>query len=164
MRRRTYGSVFLLVPLGLVLGAPLAASASSAAQKHAHTVQCANAATGHKKVTKAEMTACTLSTLTVTRPCPKGSTIFVVSKGTTYALRSGAKPARLPKHASLAVLNKACGLSTPLRLTRAHAVPAPATTTTSTNDHTTAPPPPTTTATATAANDSAAPAGCTPCR
>jgi hypothetical protein len=169
MRRLTYGGVFLLVASGLALGAPLAASASSAgAQKHAHTVQCTGTATGHKKVTKTGVTACTSSSLKVTRPCPSGSTIFVVSKGTTYALRPGAKPIRLPKHASLAALNKACGLST-TPITAALALPAPTTTTVLPTTTTTAPPPPPTTAPPPPPTTApppppttAAPAGCSP--
>ena len=150
MRRGIYSGVFLLVVSGIAVGTPLAASASTAAQKHAHTVQCTSAATGHKKVTKAGVTACTSSTLTVTRPCPKGSTIFVVSKGKTYALRSGAKPIRLPKNASLIALNKACGLSTPSQSVpptpAVQALPAPTTTTLPPPTTTTAPPTPPTTA------------------
>ena len=161
MRRFIYGGVFLLVASGLALTTPLAASASTAAEKHAHTVQCTKAATGHKKVTKAGVTACSSSTLKVTHPCPSGSTIFVVSKGTTYALRSGAKPIRLPMHATLTVLNMACGLSvTPT--TGVQALPVatttlpPTTTTAPPPPPTTAPPPPPTAAPA------PAPAGCHP--
>ena len=143
MRRGIYSGVFLLALSGIAVGTPLAASASTAAQKHAHTVQCSSVATGHKKATNAGIAACTSSTLAVTRPCPKGSTIFVVSKGTTYALRSGAKPVRLPKNASLIALNKACGLSTtPTPV--AQALPAP---TTTTLPPTTVPPPPPSTTT-----------------
>jgi hypothetical protein len=145
MRRSIYGGVFLLVLSGLALGAPLAASASSAgAQKHAQTVRCTSTVTGHKKVSKAGVTACTSSSLKVTHPCPSGSTIFVLSKGTTYALRPGAKPIRLPNHASLAALNKACGLST-TPTTAALALPGPTTTTLPPATTTTAPPPPPTT-------------------
>jgi hypothetical protein len=141
MKRFTYGGVFLLLASGLALTTPLAASASTAAQKRAHTVQCTSTASGHKKVTKAGVTACTSSTLKVTHPCPKGATIFVVSRGTTYALRSGVKPIRVPKQASLVALNKACGLSvTPT--TVAQALPAPTTTTVPPTTTTTAPPPP----------------------
>jgi hypothetical protein len=159
MRRGIYGGVFLLVLSGIAVGASLGASASTAAQKHAHTVQCTGAATGHKKVTEAGLTACTSSTLTVTHPCPKGSTIFVVSKRTTYALRSGAKPIRVPKNANLLALNKACGLST-TPTSAAQALPAPTTTappttvplpppTTNVPPTTVPPPPPTTAAPAT---------------
>jgi hypothetical protein len=166
MRRTIYGGVFLLLASGLVLATPLAASASNPAQKHAHTVQCTSVATGHKKVTKAGVTACTSSTLKVTHPCPKGATIFVVSKGTTYALRSGAKPVRLPKHATLVALNKACGLSvTPTPV--AQALPAPTTTTLPPTTTTTAPPPPPTTTVPpppppTTAAPAPAPVGCHP--
>jgi hypothetical protein len=164
MRRLTYGGVFLLVASGLALGAPLASSASSAssagAQKHAHTVRCTSTATGHKMVTKAGVTACTSSSLRVTHRCPSGSTIFVVSKGTTYALRPGAKPIRIPKHASLVALKKACGLST-TPTTTPLAVAAPTTTTLPPTTTTTAPPPPPTTAPPPPPT-TAAPAGCSP--
>src|SRR6202041_1298532 len=106
---------------------------------HAHTVRCTSTATGHKKVTKAGVTACTSSSLKVTHPCPSGSTIFVVTKGTTYTLRPGAKPIRLPKHASLTTLNKACGPTT-TPTTAALALPAPSTTTLPPTTTTTAPP------------------------
>ncbi len=155
MRRGILSGVFLLALSCIALGTPLAASASTSAQKHAHTVQCTSAATAHKNVTKAGVTACTSSILTVTHPCPKGATIFVVSKGTTYAMRSGAKPIRVPKNASLLALNKACGLSTS-PTTAVEALPAPNTTappttvppppSTATVPPTTVPPPPPTTA------------------
>ena len=162
MRRSIYGGVFLLLGSGLALTSPLAASASTAAQKHAHTVQCASAATGHKKITNAGVTACTSSTLRVTHPCPKGSTIFVMTKGTTYALRSGAKPIHVPKGASLTVLNKACGLAvTPTPV--AQALPAPTTTTTPPpTTTTTSPPPPPTTVLPPPPPTTAAPASCHP--
>jgi len=162
VRRFIYGGVFLLVASGLALGAPLAAPASSAGtQKHAHTVQCNKVATGHKKASQAGITACSSSSLRVTHPCPTGTTIFVVSKGTTYALRTGAKPIRVPKSASLTVLNKACGSST-TPTTAAQALPAPTTTTLPLTTTTTAPPPPPTTAPAPPAPTTAAPASCHP--
>lgn len=163
MRRGIFGGVFLLVVSGLALTTPLAASASSAGgQKHAHTVQCTRVARGHKKVTKSAVTACTSSTLKVTHPCSTGTTIFVVSKGTTYALRSGAKPIRVPKRASLVALNKACGLAvTPT--TAAQALPAPTTTTSlPPTTTTTAPPPPPTTPPAPPPPTAAPPASCHP--
>ena len=161
MRRGTVSGVFLLVVSGLALTTPLAASASSAGtQKHAHTVRCTSVATGHKKVTKAGITACSSSSLKVTHPCPTGSTIFVVNKGTTYALRSGAKPIRVPKQASLIALNKACGLST-TPTTAAQALPAPTTTTLPPTTTTTVPPPPPTAAPAPPPT-AAAPASCHP--
>jgi hypothetical protein len=149
MRRFIWAGVVSLLLVGLTVSSPSAASAAAAGtQKHAHTVQCASAATGHKKVTQAGITACTSSTLKVTHPCPNGSTIFVVSKGTTYALRLGARPIRLPKHAGLIALNKACGLSAPSRSAPptpvAQALPAPTTTFPPATTTTVPPPPPTT--------------------
>jgi hypothetical protein len=158
MRRGIYGGVFLLVLSGMAVGTPLAASASTAAQKHSHTLECTSVATGHKKITKAGIRACTSSSLEVTRPCPKGTAIFVVSKGTTYALRSGAKPIRLPKNASLITLNKACGLST-TPTTAAQALPGP---TTTILPPTTVPPPPTTTTVPPPPPTTAAAPSCTP--
>src|SRR5665213_3578082 len=65
------------------------------------TADCVATVSKHSVVTKSAVSACVRSSLKVTHPCPKGSTIFVVKNETTYALRSGARPIRLPKHASL---------------------------------------------------------------
>ena len=102
------GLIVVLFPFGLG-----AVEAGAATTKQSETAHCVATVSSHSTVTKSEVSACDRSSLKVTHPCPKGSTIFVVRKGTTYALRSGAKPTRLPKHASLALLNKACGLSAP---------------------------------------------------
>ncbi len=118
MRRTTYGGVFLLVVSGLALGVPMAASASSAGvQQHAHTVQCTSAAMGHKKVTKAGITACRSSSLKVTHPCAAGSsTIFVVVHTTTYALQAGHSPKRLPKQYGMGTITHVCGVPGAQRL------------------------------------------------
>lgn len=161
MRRFISGGVILLVLSGLALSTPSAASASSAGtQKHAHTVRCTSTATGHTKITKGEVTTCNSSSLKVTRPCPTGSsTIFVVVRNRTYALRVGHTPERLAKQYGMGTITQACGIpaavpATPTT-TATTAAPAPAPTTTTTAPPpppTTAPPPPTT----------AAPASCHP--
>jgi hypothetical protein len=165
MRRFICGSVFVLVLSGLTVGTSLAASASSAGtQKQVHTVKCTSAATGHKKLTKAGITACNSSTLKVTHPCPTGSgTIFVIVHKTTYALLSGHTPKRLPKQYGMGTITQVCGVSGAVTgsaapaTTATTAAPAPPPTTT-----TTTPPPPPTTAPAPPPPTTAAPASCHP--
>jgi hypothetical protein len=145
MRRVTFGAVTLLALSGLTLSTPSAASTFSGQnQKHVQTVRCASAATGHKNVTKGQITACNSSSLTVTHPCPKGSsTVFVVIRGRTYALRVGHSPERLAQQYGIGTITQACGTpraapATPT--TTATTAPLPPATTT-----TVPPPPPTTT-------------------
>lgn len=161
MRRVICGGVVLLVLSGLSLATPLAASASSAgAQKHADTVRCTSAATGHKKITEAGVAACSFSSLKVTHPCPTGSsTIFVVVHNRTYALRVGHSPERLAKQYGMGSITQACGIpvAAPVTTTTTARSAAPAPTTT-----TTAPPPPPTTVPPPPAPTTLAPASCHP--
>ncbi len=133
------GLLVSLFPVGLG-----AAEASAGTTKQSETADCVATVSKHSVVTKSAVSACVRSSLKVAHPCPKGSTIFVVKDETTYALRSGARPIRLPNHASLVALNKACGLSTPSHrttpTTARDALPAP--TTTTLPPTTTTPPPP----------------------
>ena len=159
MRRLSCGGAVLLVLAGLTLGPPSAASASSSgAQKHTDTVRCTGAATGHKNISKAGVTACRSSSLKVTHPCPTGSnTIFVIVHNRTYALRVGHKPERLAKQYGMGTITQACGtpVAAPATPTTTATAAAPNTTTTvRPSPPTTAlpPPPPTT----------AAPASCHP--
>jgi hypothetical protein len=163
MRRGIFGGVFLLLLSGITVGAPLVASASTETQKQAHTVRCTSAATGHKRVTKAGITACSSSSLKVTHPCPTGSSaIFVVVRKTTYALQAGHSPKRLPKQYGMGTTTQLCGVSgavpapaaAPTTATTAAPAPVPTTTTT-------APPPPPTTAPAPPPT-TAAPTSCHP--
>ena len=161
MRRVICGGVVLLVLAGLSLAISSAASASpTGSQKHVHTVRCTSTATGHKKVTKGEVTTCNSSTLKVTHPCPTGSsTIFVVVHNRTYALRVGHSPERLAKQYGMGTITQACGFpvaapATPTTITKT-AAPAPIPTTT-------APPPPPTTVPPPPPPTTAAPASCLP--
>jgi hypothetical protein len=162
MRRFICGGVLLLVLGGLTLGSLSAASASSAgAQKHLHTVRCTSTATGHKKITKGEVTTCSSSSLKVTHPCPQGSsTIFVVVHNRTYALRVGRSPERLAKQYGMGTITQACGVPTAASVapttTATTIAPAPAPTTT------TVPPPPPTTVPPPPPPTTATPASCHP--
>ena len=135
------GLMVALFPFGLG-----AVEAGAATTKQSETAHCVATVSNHSVVTKSAVSACARSSLKVTHPCPKGSTVFVVRKGTTYALRLGVKPIRLPKNASLVTLNKACGLSTPSHnatpTTAVEALPAPTTTTLPPTTTTLPPPPP----------------------
>jgi hypothetical protein len=162
MRRMIFGGVMLFVLTGLTLSTPLAASASSTStQKHVRTVSCTRTATGHKKVTKTEVTTCTSSSLKVKHLCPKGSsTVFVNIHDRTYVLRVGHSPERLAKQYGMGTITQACGypkavpVPAPLTTTPTTAAPAPTPTTT------TAPTPPTTVPTA--PPTTAEPASCHP--
>lgn len=152
MRQGVLLSVGVLVLSGLTLGAPSVASASSPlTQKHIRTVNCTRTATGHKKVTKIEVTTCTSSSLKVRHLCPKGSmTIFVDLHDRTYALRVGRSPERLAKQYGMGTITQVCGYSksvpVPAPLTTSPTTaPAPAPSTTTTAPPTTVPPPPPTT-------------------
>jgi hypothetical protein len=138
------GLLVALLPVGL------GAADAGAGTKQSETADCVATVSKHSVVTKSAVSACVRSSLKVTHPCPKGSTIFVVKNETTYALRSGARPIRLPNHASLVALNKACGLSTPSHratpTTAIEALPAPTTTTLPPTTTTLPPPPPPTAA------------------
>lgn len=145
MRRVIYRCVTLSVLLGLTLSTPSAASTSSAAsQKHVQTVRCTRTVTGHQRVSKNQVASCSASSLRVTHPCPKGSSIiFVVVHNRTYALRVGQSPERLSKQYSMGSITQACGIPAAAQAipatTATTAAPPPTTTTT-------VPPPPPTTA------------------
>jgi hypothetical protein len=162
MRRVIFGGMVLLVLSGLTFSTPSGASTSSkGTQKHVLTVRCTSAATGHKKITKGELTTCNSSSLKVTHPCQKGSTtIFVLLHDRTYALRVGRSPERLAKQYGMGTITQVCGIPFAVPVppatttTTALAPPAPTTTTTAPPPPpTTAPPPPPTTT---------APASCYP--
>lgn len=145
MRRFVSGGVAMLVLSGLTLSTPSAASTSSTGvHQHVQTVRCIKTAAGHQKVTKSEVASCSASSLKVTHPCPKGSsTIFVVVRNRTFALRVGQTPQRLAKQYGMGTITQACGTNTaaPATPTTSTTTAAPTTTTT-----TTAPPPLPTTA------------------
>jgi hypothetical protein len=163
MRRLICGGALLLVLAGLTLGDPSAASATSAGvQKHVRSFRCTGTATGHKKITKGDVTTCNSSSLRVTRPCPQGSsTIFVLVHNRTYVLRIGHVPKRLPKQYGMGTISQACGIpaatsaapAAPTTIaTTVAPVPVPTTTTTAPPPPPATVPPPTT----------AAPASCQP--
>lgn len=160
MRQRAFLGVLVLVLSGLTLSVPSVAAASSTnAQKRTQTVKCTRTATGHKKVTKSEVTTCASSSLKVRHLCPKGSTtIFVGLHDRTYALRVGHTPERLPKQYGMGTITQVCGYS--------HSVPVPPTTTSTTAapapTTTTGPPPPPTTTVPPPPPTTAAAPSCTP--
>ena len=112
MTKVTVGS--LVASLGLLAGmVPLAAwsdQAGATTSKSTETARCVADLSKRQTVTKSVLAACSASSLVVRHPCPKGSsTIFVVRRGTTYALRVGHKPLQLPKQYGMGTITQACG-------------------------------------------------------
>lgn len=152
-----------VVSLGLLAGTvPLVAlsgQAGATTSRSTETVRCVAALTRHWTVTESLLAACTGSSLIVTHPCPKGlSTIFVMRRGTTYALHLGHKPMKLAKQYGMGTITQACGATTTphepatTATTGVPLSPAPTTAPPASTTTTVSPPPPMT----------AMPASCTP--
>jgi len=99
-----------LVFLGIVPLAAWSGRAGATTLGSTETARCVATLSKHGTITKSSLAACTASSLVVSHPCPQGSsTIFVLQRGTTYALRVGHKPLRLAKQYGMGAITQACG-------------------------------------------------------
>ena len=144
----TLASRSLTLTAALVLSlAILPALASGAAATKApltpQTARCVHVIQHKGKVSVATILYCESSTLSVTHPCPSGSTtVFVTWHSRTYALTTNRRPNELPKQYGMGTISHSCAHRSTTPSPVPVAAPLDTTTSQSPLPTTTVPPPP----------------------
>jgi hypothetical protein len=146
----------------------MASATIAKSNSHSQGVVCTQAARGHGRVTRAQVSACRASSYRSRSQCPAGSSVLLVKVGKdNVAMHVGRKPVNIGTHHGSAALDRACGIAPSVVTTVPPTASAPTTTTTQpppppTTTTTRPPPPPTTTTTYAPPPTTAAPVGCHP--
>jgi cell division septation protein DedD len=114
MKRTIVGIAVMLVMSSLAICTPLSGASTTAIRlTHAQIVRCAHSATGHKEVTRAELSACKKVASHTGNRCVSGHELVVVKVASVnYGLRRGHKPVRIGNGETLGQLARVCSSST----------------------------------------------------